>query len=142
MLQYIERQFNKDEEKPPTSVFDAGITTDDNLKLVKDKFDYICVSRTTPDEYKVLTEEFAQLQDNKGNKIQVRKKVLDNDEIMLQIASDQKKIKEESIDTKITKRFEEKLSYLKEGLTLIRMRQDDNVKYMSTWDDSKINLQK
>ena len=119
MLQYIERQFNKDEEKP-LLVFDAGITTDDNLKLVKDKFDYICVSRTTPDEYKVLTEEFTQLQDNKGNKIQVRKIVLANDEIMLQIASDQKKIKEESIDTKITKRFEEKLSYLKEGLTLPR----------------------
>ncbi|MBK7636622.1 MAG: hypothetical protein IPJ13_21890 [Saprospiraceae bacterium] len=53
MLQYIERQVNKDEEKP-LLVFDAGITTDDNLKLVKDKFDYICVSRTTPDEYKSI----------------------------------------------------------------------------------------
>jgi Transposase DDE domain len=119
MLQYIENQFDKDEEKP-LLVFDAGITTDENLKLVKDKFDYICVSRTTPDEYKVLTEEFTQLQDNKGDKIQVRKIVLDDDEIMLQIVSDQKKIKEESIDTKITKRFEEKLTYLKEGLTLPR----------------------
>lgn len=119
MLQYIEKQFDKDEEKP-LLVFDAGITTDENLNLVKDKFDYICVSRTTPDEYKVLTEEFTQLQDNKGDKIQVRKIVLDNDEIMLQIASDQKKIKEESIDNKITKRFEEKLTYLKEGLTLPR----------------------
>jgi transposase len=60
MLQYIEKQFDKDEEKP-LLVFDAGITTDDNLKLVKDKFDYICVSRTSPDEYKVLTEEFTPI---------------------------------------------------------------------------------
>ncbi len=40
MLQYVEKQFDKDEEKP-LLVFDAGITTDANLELVKDKFDYI-----------------------------------------------------------------------------------------------------
>jgi hypothetical protein len=119
MLEYIETQYKGDEEKP-LLVFDAGLSIDENLTLVKDRFDYICVSRTIPSQYTHLSEDWTELKDNRGNNIHVTKVETENGETMLLIQSDQKKKKEESMDTKITQCFEDKLVYLKEGLMLPR----------------------
>jgi len=115
MLDYIDSQFDGKAEKP-LLVFDAGISTEENLDMVRDKYDYVCVSRSIPTAFTKLSAQATVLVDNVGNKIGVTKVETPKGETMMLVASDQKKKKEESMDEKITKRFEEKLTYLKEGL--------------------------
>ena len=121
MLRDITGEF-KTEEEVPVIIMDAGIATQDNLEIIKQhKYDYVCVSRSFPAEYTALTENATQLQDNRGHKIEVSK-VWDEDkqEVFLQIKSEQKQLKEDSIDEKITQRFLERMQYLKEGLSIPR----------------------
>ena len=113
MLRDITGEF-KTEEDVPVIIMDAGIATQNNLEIIKQhKYDYVCVSRSFPAEYTALTENATQLQDNLGHKIEVSK-VWDEDkqEVFLQIKSEQKQLKEDSIDEKITQRFLERMQYL------------------------------
>ena len=121
MLDGVQKQIIDNGEKP-LIVMDAGISTAENLNLIRDKeYDYVCVSRTLPKEYSKLTENATLLADNRGNKIEVCKVFVDGTkDCFLHIKSDQKVLKEESMDKKITERFIENLSYLKEGLELPR----------------------
>lgn len=121
MLEGVRKQLINDGEKP-LIVMDAGISTAENLTFIRDKeYDYVCVSRTLPKEYERLTEDATSLTDNRGNKIEVCKVSVDGTkDCFLHIKSDQKVLKEESMDKKITERFLEKLTYLKEGLELPR----------------------
>jgi hypothetical protein len=123
MLDGVRKQLIFEGEKP-LIVMDAGISTTDNLALIRSKeydFDYVCVSRTLPKEYEKLTENATLLADNRGNKIEVCKVSVDGTkDCFLHIKSDQKVLKEESMDNKITERFLERLNYLKEGLQLPR----------------------
>ena len=102
MLRDITGEF-KTEEDVPVIIMDAGIATQNNLEIIKQhKYDYVCVSRSFPAEYTALTENATQLQDNLGHKIEVSK-VWDEDkqEVFLQIKSEQKQLKEDSIDEKM-----------------------------------------
>lgn len=106
----------------PVVVMDAGIATEENLKIISNQnLDYVCVSRKHPQKYSKLTEDASLIKDNRGNKIAVRKVLVEGvTDSFLHIKSEQKILKEESMSKKITDRFEERLIYLKAGLTLPR----------------------
>ena len=106
------------EKEKPTVVMDAGISTDENLDRVTGLgYDYVCVSRTRPTAYEVTSKQKTVLHDNRDNKIEVEKiSVKDKKGCFLHIKSEQKALKEASMDQKITERFEQRLSYLNEGL--------------------------
>jgi len=106
----------------PVVVMDAGIATEENLKIISNQnLDYVCVSRKHPQKYSKLTEDASLIKDNRGNKIAVRKVLVEGvTDSFLHIKSEQKILKEESMSKKLTDRFEERLIYLKAGLTLPR----------------------
>ena len=118
LLEKLTGKFDNLFEKPVV-VMDAGIATENNLKYIKDaNYDYVCVSRLQTKNYTKVSENFTTIYDNTGNKIEVQKVSIDKQEdTFLHIKSDRKIEKEKSIDKKLTTRFEEKLSYLKEGLS-------------------------
>jgi len=121
MLDDVASQLYAIKEKPIV-VMDAGIATEDNLEIVKQKkYDYICVNRTKPKQYTKLNNKAIILYDNRGNKIEVVKASVEGkSDTFLHIKSHQKILKEQSIQDKLTQRFVESMSYLKEGLTLPR----------------------
>lgn len=116
ILKYVDKQFDMTKEKP-LIVFDAGLSTEENLDLIRDKYDYVCVSRTIPKNFTKLNQQATALQDNRGNQIQVTKVETEKGETLLLVTSEQKKKKEESISKKQSQRLEERLNYLKEGLS-------------------------
>jgi len=119
MIEDISTQFS-DKGKTPVVVMDAGIATEENLSLLRSdkyKYDYVCVSRTTPKEYEKLTENAEHITDNRGHKIALTKiKVEGKADNFLHIKSDQKQKKENSIDEKLTKRLEAELQDIKDKL--------------------------
>jgi hypothetical protein len=121
MLTAVAAKLDFEKEKP-TVVMDAGISTDENLgKITARGYDYVCVSRTRPTEYEVTSKQKTVLRDNRDNKIEVEKiSVKGREDSFLHIKSEQKAAKESSMDRKITGRFEQRLSYLNEGLSMAR----------------------
>ncbi len=104
----------------PLVVMDAGISTEENLDILKSgeyNYDYVCVSRSKPNDYTKLSKEAKTITDNRGNEIHLTKiSVPGKDDHFLQVTSDQKKIKEESMDTKLTERLEGQLNDIKQKL--------------------------
>lgn len=121
MLTAVADKLNFGKEKPIV-VMDAGISTDENLdKIIGRGYDYVSVSRVRPTAYEVTSKQKTVLHDNRDNKIEVEKiAVKDKSGSFLHIKSEQKAMKEASMDQKITERFEERLSYLNEGLDKAR----------------------
>jgi len=102
-------------------VMDAGIATEQNLLLLRSdpyNYDYVCVSRTMPKNYTKLSENAETITDNRGNKIHLTKvSVPGKQDHYLQVKSDQKKLKEQSMDAKLTRRLEEQLNDIKQKLS-------------------------
>ena len=121
MIAAVNNKLNFGHEKPIV-VMDAGISTEENLITIKDQgYDYVCVSRIRPTEFEEISDQSTSLQDNRGNKIEVKKiSVKDKADSFLHIKSEQKGMKEKSMNQKITERFEERLRYLNDGLTIPR----------------------
>jgi hypothetical protein len=121
MLDDVESQLYIKGERPVV-VMDAGISTEENLENVRERnYDYICVSRTKPKEYVKLSEKATLLSDNRNNTIEVIKvSVEGKQDTFLHIKSHQKQLKEQSINDKLTERFEDSMKYLKEGLSVPR----------------------
>ncbi len=119
MLNQVQSKLSFGKDKPVV-VMDAGISTEENLLMIKEKgYDYVCVSRIRPKDYELSVDRITALKDNRGNKIEVQKiAVANQQDLFLHIKSEQKGIKEESMNQKITQRFEEKLTYLNEGLSI------------------------
>ena len=103
------------------------ISTEENLDFLKSEeynYDYVCVSRSTPKDYTKISKEAQTITDNRGNEIPVRRQarhltkvsVPGKDDHYLQVKSDQKKLKEESMDIKLTQRLEEQLNHIKHKL--------------------------
>ena len=119
MLSDVACQLDTNGEKPIV-VMDAGIATEDNLKIIrgsKFNYDYVCVSRTVPKDYSKLTTKAEAVTDNRGNKIELTKiSVQGKDDNFLHIKSHQKFKKEASIDNKLTQRFESQLQDIKNKL--------------------------
>jgi hypothetical protein len=107
-------------DEKPVIVMDAGIATEENLKIIRsDKYgyDYVCVSRTMPKQYDKLTDKATAISDNRGHKIELTKISVDGkDDCFLHVKSSQKKKKEESIDKKLTDRLEAQLQEIKDKL--------------------------
>ena len=118
LIESVAGQLSSGKEKP-LIVMDAGIATEDNLALIKQKgYDYICVSRMIPKDFNKLEEKATQITDNKGHKIELTKvSVEGKDDHFLHVKSEQKAIKERSIDEKMTKRLESQLNEIKTKLT-------------------------
>jgi transposase len=117
MLSDVTHQLDTNGEKPIV-VMDAGIATEDNLRLIRGSgYDYVCVSRIVPKNYSMLTDDAESVTDNRGNKIELTKvSAQDTEDRFLHVRSDQKYKKESSIDHKLTLRLEAQLQDIKDKL--------------------------
>ena len=120
LLESLSQQLPSDGKKPLV-IMDAGISTEENLTILRsDKYDYdyVCVSRTVPKEYNKLSDNAEITTDNRGHEIELTKvSVKGKDDNFLHIKSEQKQIKEKSMDKKMTLRLEDQLSDIKQKLT-------------------------
>ncbi|MEI7543094.1 MAG: IS1634 family transposase [bacterium] len=106
-------------KRKPTVVLDAGIATEDNLILLKEKgFDYMCVSRSGLKNYTVdSTSTPVTVKDNKGQLITLRKVVVEGStDNWLQVHSPAKELKETSMSNSSVQRFEQGLEQVKLGI--------------------------
>ena len=109
---------HNDGDRKPIVAIDAGIATEDNLALLKEKgYDYICVSRTKLKEYKLTLSQPVKLYDNRDNPI-VISMVESNDQkededIFLHVHSEQKALKEAAMKQHYNGHVETQLSALK-----------------------------
>ena len=104
----------------PVAVMDAGIATEKNLTYLRDNnFDYICVSRSSLQDYTLAETGSKIVFDNRNHPIELTiatpKDKADGD-LYLYVKSDLKQQKEESMSGKLTKRFEEGLENIKSSL--------------------------
>ncbi|MDR2125920.1 MAG: IS1634 family transposase, partial [Prevotellaceae bacterium] len=91
------------------AVMDAGIATESNLQMLKEKgYDYICVTRSKMKNYIIQDEcNEVTVTDNEKHKISLRKVKSDkNEDCYLKISSDKKKKKECSMNNRFLERFE------------------------------------
>ena len=101
-------------------VMDAGIATEANLKMVKDKgYDYLCVTRSTMKNYSVEAGAITvTITDNKKQKIELsRVKSGSNTDYYIKVESHTKELKERSMNEQFRTRFEEGLQKIADSLT-------------------------
>jgi len=106
-------------ERKPVVVLDAGIATEDNLKLLKKNgFEYMCVSRSNMKKYSVDTSsEPVTITDKKQQPLTLQKvNVEGNTDSWLRVHSQAKAMKESSMNSRFSGRFEKGLSQIKESL--------------------------
>lgn len=117
LISSVSKQLEKSSENPLV-VMDAGISTEENLTVLKNKnYDYVCVSRVIPKNYTEISENAQTITDNRGSEIHLTKvSVPGKEDHYLQVKSDQKKLKEESMDTKLTQKLEDQLNDIKRKL--------------------------
>lgn len=122
----LEGMINKLRVKTSTSskkalvVIDAGIATEDNLKMIVSKgYDYLCVSRTDLTKYSIDTDaKTVSVYDNKKRKIELcRVKTDKNNDYYLKVESEAKKLKEHAMNKQFQTRFEEGLQKISDSLT-------------------------
>lgn len=131
MLKDISSQLPQTLTEKPLVVMDAGISTEENLSILRSEefnYDYVCVSRTKPNQYEILSESHT-VTDNRDHEINLTKvSVPSKDDFFLHIKSDQKQKKEESIDKKLSNRLEHELQEIKEKLSQKRtMKKSDKI---------------
>jgi Transposase DDE domain len=106
-------------ERYPIVVLDAGIATEDNLKLLKqNKFDYMCVSRSNMKKYSVDTgSKPVKIFDKKEQALTLQKiKVEGSNDSWLRVHSEAKALKESGMNSRFSQRFEQGLSQIKESV--------------------------
>lgn len=94
-------------------VIDAGIATNDNLKLIQEKgYDYLCVSRSMVKNYTIgPNDRCVTVTDKKGRPIELRKvRVEQNTDYYLCVNSESKRMKESAMNSRFKDRFEEGLA--------------------------------
>lgn len=104
----------------PIIVMDAGIATEANIKYLKqEKYNYLCVSRSSLKEYLVDTESNpVQIKDKKDQPIELLKVRVegDNDQY-LWVKSETKAMKENSMNKLFSERFEEGLRGIQRSIS-------------------------
>lgn len=109
------------QDRNPLVVIDSGISTEDNLKMLKKKgYQYLCVTRSKLKEYNVVTkdQEPIKLYDKRDNLIEVQRiEKENNQDAFLYVRSVQKAKKEASMSNHFSGRFEEELDNLSGGLS-------------------------
>ena len=104
---------------PAVVVLDAGIATEENLKLIEDKgYKYLCVSRTKLKGYKYVPDRLTTFLDTKSNQtIRLRSVTTQkNTDYYLEVKSPSKEKKEEGMKLQFEKRFEEALQKIHTAL--------------------------
>ena len=105
----------------PVAVMDAGIATEENLEFLRGKgFDYICVSRSGLQEYSLVETGHKIVLDNRKHPIEIcmaKPNDKEDGDLYLYVKSDMKQQKEESMNSKLTKRFVGELENIKSSLT-------------------------
>ena len=104
---------------PAVVVLDAGIATEENLKLIEDKgYKYLCVSRTKLKDYQYVPGRLTTLLDTKsGQTIRLRSVTTEkNTDYYLEVKSPSKEKKEEGMKLQFEKRFEEELQKIHTAL--------------------------
>ncbi len=105
--------------RKPVVVLDAGISSEENLQLLRNhQFDYLCVSRTGMSKYQVdPNTQPITITDNKNQPLILKKVkiegLLDN---FLLVESQGKSLKEKSIYSRFTQRFEQAMNQVKQSL--------------------------
>ncbi len=105
--------------RKPIVVMDAGIATDDNIKMLKRKgYDYLCVSRSSLKEYYADTNSKpVQIKDKRNQAIELLKVRTDkNNDHYLWVKSQAKALKENSMNGLFAQRFEEGIQTINEGI--------------------------
>ena len=105
-------------EQPPlgprTVVIDAGIATQENLKLItREGYSYICVSRSRPQE--IPTEGLAVIKQDKSSTVQA-KRLSQEGEVILYCQSSARQRKEEAMKASFVKHFEAGLAAISASL--------------------------
>lgn len=117
LIHTIETLSSKTNAQNPVIVMDAGISTEENLAVLKEKrFDYLCVTRSKLKDY---TTQGAALEiaDNRGNKILLQHIEKEGcTDRYLYIRSEMKAVKEASIEAHYSKRYEAELLALAEAI--------------------------
>lgn len=105
--------------RKPIVVMDAGIATDDNLKVLKSKkYAYMCVSRSNLKEYYADTNSKpVQIKDKRNQPIELMKVKVDKDngDHYLWVKSQAKALKENSMNGLLSQRFEQGIQNINEG---------------------------
>lgn len=104
---------------PAVVVLDAGIATEENLKLIEAKgYKYLCVSRTKLKDYQYVPDRLTTLLDTKSNRtIRLRSVTSQkNTDYYLEVKSPSKEKKEEGMKLQFEKRFEEELQKIHTAL--------------------------
>ena len=106
-------------EKKAVIVLDAGIATEDNLKLIEAKgYKYLCVSRCRLKEYEVVQDRLTVLLETKSKKT-IRLKAVSTDkntDYYLEVKSPAKEMKETGMKNQFELRFEEALQCIHKGV--------------------------
>ncbi|MDP2335669.1 MAG: IS1634 family transposase, partial [Bacteroidota bacterium] len=101
-------------------VIDAGIATDENLKMILDNgYDYLCVSRSSLKTYNIEAgAATVSVTDNRKQKIELcRVKSDRNTDYYLKVESHSKELKERSMNEQFRSRFEAGLQQIADSLT-------------------------
>ena len=109
----------------PTVVLDAGIATEDNLKMLTGKgYAYVCVSRSLLKKYAVAEETVPVTVMDRRKRLIELVQVLPGEvdestdrEYCLKVVSPQKALKEASMNELFCKRFEEGLELIRKSIT-------------------------
>lgn len=99
-------------------VMDAGIATEDNLKLIKAKgYNYLCVSRTKLKDY-TLSEDHksVMVKDARKQTITLNKVHTEGEDYYLEITSPSKAMTESSMNKLWRERFETELNKINDGV--------------------------
>ena len=105
--------------RKPVVVLDAGISSEENLQLLRNhQFDYLCVSRTGMGKYQIdPNTKPITITDNKNQPLTLKKVNVEglSDNFLL-VESLGKSLKEKSMHSRFTQRFEQSMNQVKKGL--------------------------
>lgn len=101
-------------------VIDAGIATEDNLAMIRQKgLKYVCVSRSKLKDYKSIDITNPTIIKDKNNS-EIKLKIIRNEnspDNWMYVESNGKKLKEDSMHSKATERFELEMETVRKGIT-------------------------
>ena len=101
-------------------VLDAGIATEENLKLIQEKgYDYVCVSRSKIKDYSIKDGAILhQIKTQNKEEISLQRvHCVGQTDYILRVKSPGKKLKEDAMKNQFELRFEEEIEKIKSSLT-------------------------
>ncbi len=126
MLDTLIENSNDKNFRNKTVVVDAGISSEDNLKMIRQKgLDYVVVSKNKKDFPNDILDNLETMVEGKNQKIEA-KKIIEKDELKLVCRSKNKIKKEKSIRTGQEDKFLKRLEQMREGLSKPRTTKNYN----------------